>query len=179
MSRKRADVEQIWIWRVRCRKIGWWGWVGRCHRWISWSIRGRFFPRRRLRAMKHSAMLRGIAHETRVGVIASATVIRIFFPFVTVFSERLGAASLRITWANATAILRSNVRCFYCRGVEVVGLQIVERGMIVVSGLSTRDHATKLVVKLENSRGRKRDGLFGQEFQVTAELLSLGVFTTL
>ena len=22
MSRKRADVEQIWIWRVRCRKIG-------------------------------------------------------------------------------------------------------------------------------------------------------------
>lgn len=61
----------------------------------------------------------------------------------------------------------------------MVGLQIVERGMIVVSGLSTRNHATKLVVKLENSRGRKRDGLFGQEFQVTAELLSLGVFTTL
>ena len=47
--------------------------------------------------MKHSAMLRGIAHQTRVGVIASATVIRIFVPFVTVFSERLGAASLRIT----------------------------------------------------------------------------------
>ena len=54
----------------------------------------------------------------------------------------------------------------------MVGLQIVERGVIVVSGLSTRDHATKLVVKLENNRGRKRDGLFGQEFQVTAELLS-------
>ena len=53
----------------------------------------------------------------------------------------------------------------------MVGLQIVERGVIVVSGLSTRDHATKLVVKLENNRGRKRDGLFGQEFQVTAELL--------
>lgn len=47
--------------------------------------------------MKHSAMLRGIAHETRVGVIASATVIRIFVPFVAVFAERLGAASLRIT----------------------------------------------------------------------------------
>ena len=46
--------------------------------------------------MKHSAMLRG-THETRVGVIASATVVRIFVPFVTVFSERLGAASLRIT----------------------------------------------------------------------------------
>ena len=36
--------------------------------------------------MKHSAMLRGIAHETRVAVIASATVIRIFVPFVTLFS---------------------------------------------------------------------------------------------
>ena len=47
--------------------------------------------------MKHSTMLVGIAHETRVGVIASATVIRIFDPFVTVFAERLGAASLRIT----------------------------------------------------------------------------------
>ena len=92
--------------------------------------------------MKHSAMLRGIAHETRVGVIASATVIRIFVPFVTVFPERLGAASFRITSANATAILGMKVKCFYCEGVEVVGLQIVERGMIVV--------------KLENSRGRKK-----------------------
>ena len=128
--------------------------------------------------MKHSAMLRGIARETRVGVIASATVIRIFIPFVTVFSERLRDASLRITWAKATAISGPKVRCFYRRGVEVVGLQIVERGMTVVSGLSTRDHATKLVVKLENSRGRKRGGLFGQEFQVTAELLGLGVFPT-
>ena len=115
--------------------------------------------------MKHSAMLRGIAHETRVGVIASATVVRIFIPFVTVFSERLGAASLRITGANATAISRPNVRCFYCRGVEVVGLQIVERGMIVVSSISTRDHATKLIVKLENSRGRKRDGLLDRNFK--------------
>ena len=47
--------------------------------------------------MKHCAMLCGIAHETCVGVIASAPVIRIFMPFVTVFSERLKAASLRIT----------------------------------------------------------------------------------
>ena len=92
--------------------------------------------------MKHSAMLRGIAHETRVGVIASATVIRIFVPFVTVFPERLGAASFRITSANATAISGMKVKCFYGEGVEVVGLQIVERGMIVV--------------KLENSRGRKK-----------------------
>ena len=115
--------------------------------------------------MKHCTMLCGTAHETRVGVIASATVIRIFMPFVTVFSERLGAASLRITGANATVISGPKVRCFYCRGVEVVGLQIVERGVIVVSGLSTRDHATILVIKLEKSLGRKRDGLLDRNFR--------------
>ena len=100
--------------------------------------------------MKHSAMLRGITHETRVGVIASATVIRIFVPFVTVFPERLGAASFRITSANATAISGMKVNCFYGEGVEVVGLQIVERGMIVV--------------KLENSRGRKKKTVYNKKY---------------
>ena len=47
----------------------------------------------------------------------------------------------------------------------MVGLQIVERGVIVVSSLSTRDHATILVIKLENSRGTKRDGLLDRNFR--------------
>ena len=72
--------------------------------------------------MKHSAMLRGVAHETRVGVIASATVIRIFVPFVAVFAERLGAASLQLRSRGRTlgAFTAEESKWWACRWLREV-----------------------------------------------------------
>ena len=115
----------------------------------------------RLRAMKYGSVLRGVAHETRVCVIAPCTVIGILVPLVAVFVERLRTTSLGITWTGTTAILGPSGSCLHRRRVEMVGLQIIERCMIVVSRLATRDDATKLVIELKNSRGGKSDCFLG------------------
>ena len=61
----------------------------------------------------------------------------------------------------------------------MVGLQVVERGVTVVSRLSSRDHATKLAIELQNCRGGEGDGLFKEKFQKTAKLLCLNVIIAL
>ena len=53
---------------------------------------------------KQCAVLSGVAHDTRVRVIAPPTVIGILVPFVTMSSKRLRAATWKMACAGTSAI---------------------------------------------------------------------------